>query len=144
MKPFTYILAVVIVSALMSCKKDMDRKLVGTYKGTARYTFGTATNPVRDKDTLYRDVIITIIEGTESTRKETKLTLAFAPISFGSYNENMPVQNGIIDFTRTNRGAAGTYYQWQGTIEADSLNLNYIVEQGNGTVVQWALKATKQ
>ena len=128
-----------------SCKKDVDKKLVGTYKGTAKYKQGTASNPVRDKDTLYNDVIITITEGTESTRKETRLSLVFTPSSISApYSENMTVNDGAIEFYRTNRGAAGSFYRWEGTINSTSLHLINRNEEGNGTIGQWEFKAQRQ
>ena len=139
-----YLLLLLTVCSL-SCKKDIDRKLVGTYTGTARYTIGTASNPLQDRDTLYTNVIITITEGSESTRKETLLNLAATPSAIAPpYRENMPVNNGGVDFLRTNRGAVGSYYKWKGTITSDSLILTNRNEEGNGSVWQWIFKAEKQ
>lgn len=140
-----YFLLLLITACFMSCKKDTDPKYVGTYKGTARHTIGDANNPVRDKDTLFTNVSITISKGTESSSKEVRLTLMVTPPTITtSYNENMPIHNGEVDITRTNPGAAGTYYRWKGSIASDSLNLTYRIEAGNGTIYQWSFKAFKQ
>jgi hypothetical protein len=140
-----YLVLIVIVVCYVSCKKDIDRKLVGTYKGTARYLLVNHGNPIPSKDTLYTDVLITVSEGTESTRKEIRLKLEFAPSTIQtSYEDNIYINNGVVDYTRTNSGSAGTYYKWKGNIASDSLNLTNRVEGGNGDIVEWNFKARKQ
>jgi hypothetical protein len=135
----------VLLLCCSSCKKDIDRKLLGNYKGTARYTINDVYNPANNKDTLYTDVIINVSEGTESSRQEIVLALNFSVPGIGpAYQENIPVSNGVVIYTATNRGAAGTYYKWNGTITADSLKLVQRTEAGNGNLYQWEFKAKKQ
>lgn len=144
-KNTVYLYFLLIITCCLSCRKDVDRKLVGTYKGTARYTYQKPSTTVYEKDTLYTDVIITVNEGTESTRKQTFITLTFSqPGILPAYNENMNIDNGVVNFMRTNRGAAGSYYTWDGKITLDSLNLINKNLQGNGSVWQWDFKAKRQ
>jgi hypothetical protein len=137
----------VLLLCCSSCKKDIDRKLLGSYKGTALYSIKYIRNPADNTDTLYTDVIINVSEGTESSRKEIVLSLSFsAPDIRPPYSESIPVSNGVVNYTATNRGAAATYYRWNGTITADSLKLVQRTEYGNGNWIwyEWEFKAKKQ
>ncbi len=127
--------------SMMSCKKDPDRKLTGTYIGTITYNYFEPRNPSPVVDTVYKNVTILVSEGSESSRKTTRLELVFNDDNiYTSYSENLNVENGVIKDTYTNRGAVGTLYRWNGTIESGVMNLTHRVEQYNGSLHEYKIE----
>lgn len=127
--------------SMLSCKKDPDRKLTGTYIGTITHNYfePQATSP--SIDTVYTNVSITVSEGSESSRKTIRLKLVYNNANIStSYNENLNVENGIIKDSYTNRGAVGTYYRWNGTIESGVMNITHRVEQYNGSLHEFKIE----
>lgn len=128
--------------SMLSCKKDPDRKLTGTYIATVTHQYFEPRTTSPSIDTVYTNVKIIVTEGSESSRRTTTLELAYsdANISTG-YKENLNVENGVITGSYSNRGAVGTYYRWNGTIESGVMNITHRVEQYNGSLHEYKIEA---
>lgn len=129
---------------LQACKKDTDRKLTGNYVGTVIYRYYEPRNSTPTVDKVYNNITIAVSEGSQSTRKVTRLAFTYSNASIStSYNENINVDNGVIKDTYTNKGAVGTYYRWIGFIHSDSMKVSHRVEQYNGSLHEYLIEAER-
>jgi len=129
----------------LSCKKDVDREIKGTYKGTAHlkiFRYPDVINPVTD--TLFTDLMIHVSQSESSKRNNVKLNLSFTPDQLQMVPlQNVPVSNGIINYYTSERGVT-TSIQWRGTITPDSLNLIYRREDNIKFVREYHFKTDKR
>ena len=127
-----------------SCKKDPDRYLLGEYIGTVYYSYD-AIDPLYSRDSVYNNVSITLSESKESTRKEVRLNLKFNNHGNSLPSEdNLPVSNGEVDFSYGHMISPGTFLRWKGNIQSNIMDLIFRVENGNGSLIKYVIKANKK
>ncbi|MDB5196952.1 MAG: hypothetical protein JWP88_1323 [Flaviaesturariibacter sp.] len=131
----------VLLAFTPSCKKEL-KKIKGRYNGTARYVLADPQNPARNKDTLYNNVSLEVKEGSESSRKQLTVEITNSA-GTTSFNTNIPVNNGVVNYTRTTV-QAGVYYRWVGEIKNDSLKLSQKTEDTyRNSYNEWIFRAKK-
>jgi hypothetical protein len=129
-----------IIVTQVFCKKEV-KKIIGEYRGTAHIYSGTTANPTLYKDTFYNDVLITVAESSESTRKEPRIYLSFYPSEASPPNRDVSYKDGLVQSYNTSRGEPGVVYTTGGWIKGDSLHL--VHKREYVSFIQWEFKARR-